>query len=152
MTIVRPPRLEPRDVVRVIAPSGPLPREEFEAGARILQQRYRLRYDPADLFRSQGFLAGPDEHRLTQLAAALADPEAKAVIAARGGHGLLRLLPFLDLSGLREHPKLLIGFSDTTLLLTQALRAGVASLHAPVVTQIPRISADDLQAMYGLME
>jgi muramoyltetrapeptide carboxypeptidase len=152
MTIVRPPRLQPRDVVRVVAPSGPLPREEFEAGARILQQRYRLRYDPADLFATQGFLAGSDEHRLAQLNQALADPEAKAIIAARGGHGLLRLLPFLDLTALRAQPKLIVGFSDVTALLAQALRAGVAALHGPVVTQIPRISPEDLQALYGLME
>jgi muramoyltetrapeptide carboxypeptidase len=151
-TIVRPPRLAPRDVVRVVAPSGPVPREEFEAGARILQQRYRLRYDPADLFASAGFLAGPDEHRLAQLNAALADPEARAVIAARGGYGLLRLLPFLDLAPLRTSPKLIVGFSDVTALLAQAYRAGVASLHGPVVTQVPRISAEDLQALYGLME
>ena len=152
MPLIRPPRLEPRDVVRVIAPSGPLPREEFEAGARLLGQRYRLRYDPADLFQADGFLAGSDEHRLALLAQALADPEAKAVVAARGGYGLLRLLPFIDLSSLRDRPKLLVGFSDTTVLLAQAMRAGVASLHAPVITQLPRISAEDLQAMYGLME
>ena len=152
MEIIRPPRLQPRDVVRVVAASGPVPREEFNAGAGILQQRYRLRYDPADIFASEGFLAGPDEHRLAQLNAALADPEARAVIAARGGYGLLRLLPFLDLAPLRTHPKLIVGFSDVTALLAQAYRAGVASLHGPVVTQIPRISPEDLQALYGLME
>jgi muramoyltetrapeptide carboxypeptidase len=150
--MIRPPRLQPQDVVRVVAPSGPVPRDEFNAGAEILRRRYRLRYDPVDLFASDGFLAGPDEHRLAQLNAALADPEARAVMAARGGHGLLRLLPFIDLTPLRTQPKLIVGFSDVTALLAQAQRAGVASLHGPVVTQVPRISADDLQALYGLME
>ena len=150
--IVCPPRLEPGDVVRVVAASGPLPREEFEAGTRILERRYRLRYDRDDLFRAEGFLAGPDEHRLAELSRALADPDAKAVFLARGGHGLLRLLPFLDLSDLRRHPRAIVGFSDGTALLAQAARAGVASIHGPVITQVHKLPAEDLQSLYGLLE
>jgi muramoyltetrapeptide carboxypeptidase len=152
MPMVRPPRLEPGDVVRVVAPSGPLPREEFEAGARILERRYRLRYDREDLMRAEGFLAGPDEHRLGELAGAFADPDAKAVFLARGGYGLLRLLPFIDLADLRHHPRLIVGFSDGTALLAQAARAGVASVHGPVITQVPRLPEADLQALYALLE
>jgi muramoyltetrapeptide carboxypeptidase len=129
-----------------------VPREELEAGARLLGARYRLRYDPAALFRSEGFLAGPDEHRLAELNAALADPEAKAVMMARGGYGLLRLLPLLDVEALRAHPKPIVGFSDGTALLAFAARAGVAAIHGPVVTQLPRLPAQDVEALYGLLE
>jgi muramoyltetrapeptide carboxypeptidase len=150
--LVRPPRLEPGDVVRVVAPAGPLPRDEFEAGTRILERRYRLRYDRESLFRSEGFLAGPDEHRVAELQAALSDPDAKAVFLARGGYGLLRLLPFLQLHDLRHHPRSIVGFSDGTALLAQAARAGVASIHGPVITQVPRLPEEDLQALYALLE
>ena len=152
MPLVLPPRLSPGDTVRLVAPSGPLPREELEAGARLLGARYRVRYDPALLFRSEGFLAGPDEHRLAELTAALADPDARAVFMARGGYGLLRLLPHLDLSGLRERPKVIVGFSDTTALLATINRAGVAAVHGPVVTQLQRLPAEDHEALFGLLE
>jgi muramoyltetrapeptide carboxypeptidase len=151
-SVLRPPRLAPGDVIRVVAPAGPVPREELEAGARLLGERYRVRYDPAALFRSEGFLAGPDEHRLAELTAALADPEAKAVMLARGGHGLLRLLPFLERAAITSRPKVIVGFSDGTALLAQAARARLASLHGPVLTQLPRLPEDDRRALHGLLE
>jgi muramoyltetrapeptide carboxypeptidase len=150
--MLRPPRLKPGDTVRVVAPAGPVPRQEFEAGAALLAARYRLRYDPATLFRAEGFLAGPDEVRLAELVEAFRDPEAKAVVAARGGYGASRLLPHLDLALLREHPKPLVGFSDITALLAVAARAGVASIHGPVITQLPRLSEEDRAGLFGLLE
>lgn len=150
--MIRPARLRPGDAVRVVAPSGPVPREEFEAGAALLAARYRLRYDPATLFRAQGFLAGPDEVRLAELVEAVRDPEARAVVMARGGYGLLRLLPHLDPNVLREHPKPIVGFSDGTALLAFAARAGVASVHGPVITQLARLPEEDRAGLFGLLE
>jgi len=150
--VIRPPRLQPGDVVRVIAPSFAVPRERFEQGAALLAARYRLRYDPATLFRTERYFAGPDELRLAELEAALRDPEARAVIMARGGHGLLRLLPFLNPDLLRANPKPLVGFSDGTLLCAFAARAGVASIHGPVVAQLGRLPEEDRTALFGLLE
>ncbi|MBC8131493.1 MAG: LD-carboxypeptidase, partial [Deltaproteobacteria bacterium] len=93
--MIRPPRLRAGDVVRVIAPSGPVPREGFTAGAAALGSRYQLRHDDS-LFAREGFLAGPDERRIAELQAALADPEVRGVVMARGGYGLTRILPFID--------------------------------------------------------
>ncbi len=150
--LIRPPRLAPGDVVRLVAPSGPAPREEVEAGARLLAQRYRVRYEPEALFRQDGFLAGPDEHRLRELDAALADPDSKAIFLARGGYGLLRLLPYLVHQRLTARPKAIVGFSDATALLGLAARAGLASIHGPLVTQLPRLPAADREALFGLLE
>jgi muramoyltetrapeptide carboxypeptidase len=152
MPLVLPPRLSPGDTVRIVAPAGPPPREELEAGARILSARYKVRYDPAAVFRTEGYLAGPDEHRLAELQAALADPDARAVFIARGGYGLLRLLPLLDPALLIERPRPIIGFSDATALLGAAARAGLASVHGPVVTQLAKLPADDHAALFGLLE
>jgi muramoyltetrapeptide carboxypeptidase len=150
--VIRPPRLRPGDSVRVVAPASPVPREEFEAGAAVLAARYRLRYDPATLFRADGFLAGPDEVRLAELTDAIRDPEAKAVVLARGGYGLLRLLPHLDPGLLQANPRPIVGFSDGTALLAFAARAGVASVHGPVITQLARLSEEDRAGLYGLLE
>jgi muramoyltetrapeptide carboxypeptidase len=151
-TLQRPPHLKAGDVVRIVAPSGPVPQEELEAGARLLAQRYRVRYDPAAVLRSEGFLAGPDEHRLAQLEAALRDPDTRAVFLARGGYGLLRLLPRIDRARLAADPKPIIGFSDGTALLALAASAGVTSIHGPLVTQLPRVPAADREALFGLLE
>ena len=149
--MIRPPRLHPGDVVRVVAPSGPVPRDAFESGLHVLRARYEVRFDEG-LFAREGFLAGPDERRLDELRAALADPAARAVVMARGGYGLLRLLPFLDPAALAAAPRALVGFSDGTALLAFAARAGVAAIHGPVVTQLGSLPATDQQALFQLLE
>ena len=56
--------------------------------------------------------------------AALADPDARAIVMARGGYGLLRLLPFIDTAALQQRPAPIVGFSDGTALLALAASAG----------------------------
>jgi muramoyltetrapeptide carboxypeptidase len=128
-----------------------VPREGFSAGAAILGRRYSLRHDDA-LFSREGYLAGSDERRLVELTAALADPEARAVVLARGGYGLLRILPFLDPAALAARPIPIVGFSDGTALLAHAARAGVTAVHGPVVTQLPNLPATDHEALFRLLE
>ena len=149
--MIRPPRLAPGEVVRVIAPSAPIPRDAFDAGIGLLAARYQVRYDEG-LFARQGFLAGSDERRLGELRAAVADPEARAIVMARGGYGLLRILPFLDPAAFLASPRPLVGFSDGTALLGWRARAGLTSIHGPMVTQLAALSGDDHRALYRLLE
>jgi muramoyltetrapeptide carboxypeptidase len=149
--VIRAPRLSPGDPIRVIAPSGPVPREAFAAGIDILRARYDVRYDDG-VFARDGYLAGDDERRLHELAAALADPDARAIVMARGGYGLLRLLPFIDAGALAARPRPIVGFSDGTALLAFAARAGVASVHGPVVTQLGNLAAGDHSALFARLE
>ena len=149
--MIRPARIAPGDVVRVVAPSGPVPREAFLAGTAVLRARYDVRYDDG-VFARTGYLAGSDERRLAELGAALADPDARAIIMARGGYGLLRLLPFIDRRALQQRPLPIVGFSDGTALLALAASAGVASIHGPVVTQLGGLSADDQRALFARLE
>ena len=149
--MIRPPRLRAGDLVRLVAPSGPVPRDAFESGLAVLKQRYEVRFDEA-LFTREGFLAGSDERRLGELVVALGDPDARAVLMARGGYGLLRILPFIDPDVLRAAPRPLVGFSDGTALLAFAARAGVASIHGPVLTQLGGLAAADQQALFRLLE
>jgi muramoyltetrapeptide carboxypeptidase len=149
--VIRAPRLAPGDPVRVIAPSGPVPREAFAAGVEVLRARYDVRYDDG-VFAREGYLAGPDERRLAELQAALTDPDARAIVMARGGYGLMRLLPFVDVSALVSRPRPIVGFSDGTALLALAARAGVAAIHGPVVTQLGNLGATDHRALFERLE
>ncbi len=150
--MIRPPRLRPGGVIRIVAPSGPVPREAFKLGADLLRARYDVRYDEATIFARTGFLAGPDEQRMAALLAALIEPDVDAVMMARGGYGLLRLVPFLNPEVLAVRPRPLVGFSDGTALLATAARGGVVSIHGPVVTQLPNLSSDDQRALFERLE
>ncbi len=151
-SVIRPPRLQAGDLVRVVAASGPIPSEAFAAGAARWCERFRLGYDPEVLFAAEGFLAGSDRARLAALIAAIRDPEAKAVVLGRGGYGLLRIVATMSPTLLRDHAKPVIGFSDGTILLALAARSGVAAVHGPVVTQLGRLSDEDRSALFALLE
>jgi muramoyltetrapeptide carboxypeptidase len=149
--LIRPPRLRPGDAVRVVAPSGPVPPDGVAAGLLALEARYQVRRDDG-IFAREGYLAGNDERRLAELSAALVEPDVRAVFMARGGYGLLRILPFLDAAAMRANPRAMVGFSDGTALLGFTARAGLTAVHGPVVTQLGNLPAGDQRALYRMLE
>jgi muramoyltetrapeptide carboxypeptidase len=123
--------------VAVIAPSGPFDRTLVFRGLGFLRQRYQVVFERR-IFERSGYLAGTDERRLAELDARLRDPTLHAVVTARGGYGLTRIAHRAAFDALRSAPKWLVGFSDATVLHLEALRAGVASLHAHNVAGLGR--------------
>jgi len=132
-----PPALVPGDLLAVVAPASAFPREDLLRGLAWLRARYRLRISPG-IFERDGYLAGPDSRRVAELTAAMGDHEVKAIVAARGGYGTMRLLDAFPWEELVRRPKWLVGFSDVTALHAAAGAAGVASVHAPNVTGLGR--------------
>jgi muramoyltetrapeptide carboxypeptidase len=149
--VIRPPRLQPGARVAVVAPAGPVPREDFAAGAAILGARYLLVHDER-IFARSGFLAGDDDARLGELQRALDDPELRAIFCARGGYGLTRILHRLDPAGFLRAPKPIVGFSDVTALHAWSLRQGVTAVHGPVITQLGRLPRENAEALFALLE
>jgi muramoyltetrapeptide carboxypeptidase len=126
-------------VVRVIAPGSPFDPAALERGLEVLRTRLGLRPRfREDLGARDGYLAGDDRRRLAEWSEAVADPEARAIFCARGGYGALRLLPAVDPAPLLARPRWLVGFSDVTALHVLLNRAGLATLHGPVLTQLGR--------------
>lgn len=83
--------------------------------------------------------AGTDERRRQDLQAALDNPEIKAIFAARGGYGTVRIIDQLDFRTFKKFPKWLVGFSDITVLHSHLHhKIGVCSIHG----QMPK-SFDD---------
>jgi muramoyltetrapeptide carboxypeptidase len=132
-----PPALSPGDLVAVVAPSSPFPRDELLRGLAWLRGRYRIRI-AAGAFARDGYLAGSDERRSGELRAAMGDDEVRAIVAARGGYGAMRLLEQVAWDRFARNPKWIVGFSDVTVLHAMAWASGVASVHAPNVTGLGR--------------
>jgi muramoyltetrapeptide carboxypeptidase len=124
-----PKALRPGDRIRVIAPSSPFDRTLFFRGVGWLAERYHVELGEHVLSR-RGFLAGDDAARLADLDAALAAREPAAILVARGGYGASRIAHLANWAALRQAPKWLVGFSDTTLLHLEVQRVGLCSLHA----------------------
>ncbi len=118
--------------VRVIAPASPFPADDFERGVARLRARYEVSFRD-DVHARHGYLAGDDARRVAELREALADETVDAIVPARGGYGVTRLLGRLDPGEVRRAKKLLVGFSDVTGLHALWARAGLRSLHGPMV-------------------
>ena len=113
-----PPPVRKGDLVAVVAPSGPFDPKLLELGCELLRS-WELEpvYRPTIFSKWGNYLAGSDTDRLQWLLESLKNPKIKAVIAARGGYGALRLLPKIDWKQLSKlPPKRVIGFSDITAL------------------------------------
>jgi muramoyltetrapeptide carboxypeptidase len=151
-TLSKPEPLKAGDRIRLIAPASPFDRRLLKAGQRVLESLGLVPVVSRDEFARDGFLAGSDRRRAANLTRALLQDDTKAVWCIRGGYGTARLLSMLDLPRLRQHPKLLVGFSDVTSLLLQlAGPGGFVTIHGPVVTQLPRLPVADLNWLKALL-
>lgn len=111
-----PSMLHPGNVVRLVSPAS-TPGEKAVARSIEILEGFGLRVQLGrHVFDRLGYLAGRDEDRLADLNDALSDPEVRAVIATRGGKGAYRIADRLDFAAMRADPKLLIGFSEVTIL------------------------------------
>lgn len=119
----------------IIAPAGPADPERVARLPALLQRHgFRAKVFPGCHAQHPAlpYLAGDDTQRLHDLHAAFADPEVSAVLCLRGGYGCLRLLDRIDTGLLSRHPKLLIGYSDITVLHVLLNGLGLPSLQAPM--------------------
>jgi muramoyltetrapeptide carboxypeptidase len=109
---------------------------------------FRPHFDPT-IFERAGFFAGSDDRRRAEFQSAIDDPEATAIIVARGGWGAARFANSLDYTGLIANPKWLVGFSDPTILHMQSWRLGIASMHASNLVALGRA---DVSARYEWLD
>jgi muramoyltetrapeptide carboxypeptidase len=131
---MRKPRAwRPGDVIGVCAPAGPVDEARLEKGlAELRSLGFEVRLGASVRART-GFTAGSAEERLRDLHALLADEAVAGIVCARGGAGSGALRRGLDADLIRRQPKLLVGYSDVTLLHLYWDRLGLASLHGPMV-------------------
>jgi len=149
--LIRPAPLRRGDVVRVVAPSGPVDPENLRAGVAILrglglEVRFR-----ADVTARHGYLAGDDARRLAEWREASADREARALFCARGGYGAMRILDQIDPTPLLDPAKWVVGFSDVTALHALLNRAGLVTLHAPLVTTLGHATPAAVEHLRALL-
>jgi muramoyltetrapeptide carboxypeptidase len=133
---IKPPALRPGDTVAVVAPASHFQRELFLAGCQELE---RLGYKPfylPSIFERDLYFAGSAERRARELEEMFERDEVRAVFCARGGYGANYLLPLIDPAKIRRHPKIFLGYSDVTSLLTWLCdAAGLVVFHGPMVAR-----------------
>lgn len=131
---VLPPPLGVGDRVGVAALSGPVSPERLDTGLEALSALGFVPVLAANVRNREGIFAGDDRSRLEAFHALAADPTVRAIVFVRGGHGALRLLPFIDWALLAARPRAYVGYSDLTpFLLEVVTRLGLIAFHGPMV-------------------
>lgn len=133
--LTMPVKIAQGDVIGLITPSSPTTVENLERTRKnIVSLGFRVK-EASNLNKSDGFLAGSDGERLSDIYEMLDDPEVRAIWCVRGGYGSARLLPHLDYDRILSARKTLIGFSDVTALLNGIYsKTGLQVIHGPVGT------------------
>jgi muramoyltetrapeptide carboxypeptidase len=128
-----PPPLSAGARIALVAPASPLwtPREVELATKQTIAMGWEPVLGP-HIAEREGYLAGHDEARASDLNSALRDRSIDGIWCARGGYGTMRILDALDTEAMRRRPKVLLGYSDITALLAAfARRSQVITFHGP---------------------
>ena len=132
----KPRALRQGDTVGIVAPASNIKRELLEAGCDALRL---LGYQPFffdSILEKDLYFAGSTERRARELEEMFVREDVKAILCARGGYGANYLLRQLDPATIVVHPKIFVGYSDITTLLTCfADSAGFVTFHGPMVTK-----------------
>lgn len=122
------------DLVGVVATAGKVKEGSLDRGIALLQSwGLHIVWGKA-VFQQDGYFAGTDQARKTDLQSMLDNPEIKAVFCARGGYGTTRILDQLSFDTFLTQPKWLIGFSDITALHAHLHTLHIQSIHGSTIS------------------
>jgi muramoyltetrapeptide carboxypeptidase len=134
--IIRPASLRPGDKIALVAPASSFSREAFLAGCDRLRQ---MGFEPVysqNIFDRDIYFAGTVERRAHEFQEFWRREDIAALICVRGGYGSNYLVEKLDYDMIAAHPKILLGSSDITSLLTAIHdRTGLIGFHGPMVAK-----------------
>jgi len=140
LPVRQPPYLKPGDTIAITSPAGYITIEEIKPAILQMQSWGLVVKIGQTIGKRDGTFGGSDTERLADFQQLLNDRNVKAIMCARGGYGMVRIIDQLNFSEMRRHPKWLIGFSDVTVLhahLNRVVR--IASIHSKMCNSFPDI-------------
>jgi muramoyltetrapeptide carboxypeptidase len=129
-----PPYLQKGDTIGLVCPAGFMPVEKVSECIRVLNEDWGFTTKVGNTIgRQYHYFSGTDEERVEDFQHMLDDDNVKAILCARGGYGLSRIIDKIDFRKFKTNPKWIIGFSDITILHSHIYRNyNIATLHAPM--------------------
>jgi muramoyltetrapeptide carboxypeptidase len=130
---IKPPALRPGDTIGIVAPASNIKQADLEAGCEALR---RAGYKPFyfdSILEKELYFAGSVKRRVEELQEMLTRDDVRVILCARGGYGANYLLPEKLVI---PQPKIFIGYSDVTCLLTQfSTPNGFVTFHGPMAAK-----------------
>ncbi|MBU1853321.1 MAG: LD-carboxypeptidase [Candidatus Omnitrophica bacterium] len=135
LKIKKPSALKKGDTIGIVAPAWSFDTENFKKGiSKLCGLGFRLKYNQS-IFNRHWSMAGYDIKRAEQINKMFADKDVKAIFCAKAGYGSMRTLPYLDKRIILRNPKIFLGYSDITALLSYLNNVTkMVVFHGPVVS------------------
>ena len=145
--MIQPPHLKTGDKVAITCPAKKLPGDITDA-VKLLESWGLEVVLGETVSASFHQYAGTDELRTKDLQRFLDDNSIKAIFAARGGYGTVRIIDALDFSGFLKTPKWIVGFSDITVLHSHIYaNYQIQSIHGQMPLSIPDATKYSLETL-----
>jgi muramoyltetrapeptide carboxypeptidase len=133
---IKPPALRSGDTIGIVAPASNIKRADLDRGCEALRRAGYRPFYLDSILEQDLYFAGSVERRVHELEEMFVRDDVRAIVCARGGYGANYLLQAIDLEKIKSHPKIFLGYSDVTALLTYfADAAGLVTFHGPMVAK-----------------
>jgi muramoyltetrapeptide carboxypeptidase len=133
-----PPYLQAGDLIGICCGSGHIDAKEVLPSQQVIEGWGFKTVLGQTIGRQDGMFGGTDAERTKDIQDMLDNPEIKAILFARGGYGMVRIIDDLDFRAFNAAPKWLIGFSDVTVIHSHVhARSHVATIHSKMCNSFP---------------
>jgi muramoyltetrapeptide carboxypeptidase len=140
--MITPEYLSKGDTVAIVATARKIDAKTLEPAVRMLKEWGLNVVLGNSIGKELNQLAGPDWQRATDLQKMLDDPSIKAIWAAKGGYGTVRIVDRIDFANFKRKPKWIAGFSDVTVLHSHINAMGIETLHSMMAISAATASED----------
>lgn len=139
-----PPYLKKGDTIGIVCPAGSMPLSKIKNSIASLKSwGYKVACGDT-LGKRKTYFSGLDENRTADFQQMLNDKNVQAILCARGGYGVSRIIDGIDFTEFRKHPKWIIGYSDITVFHAHIFtNYHTASLHSPMAGAFNDVEDDD---------
>lgn len=143
--------LRPGDLLYLCAPAKKIDTDIQNSAIQTITG-HGFKIEPSKhLLNEHYYFSGTIEERLYDLQKGLDHPTAKAIVCARGGYGLIQLLPLLDWTEFKRNPKWIVGFSDVTNLHLEIGQMSFPCIHSTMPLNFSDNSRESLSTLWNAL-
>lgn len=128
--VIMPEYLKKGDTVGILATARKIDLATLQPGIKLLESWGLNVIIGKSIGKEQNQLAGPDWQRATDFQEMLDNQNVKAIWAAKGGYGTVRIVDRINFDNFKKKPKWVIGFSDVTVMHSHINNMDIGTLHA----------------------
>lgn len=142
-----PTYLKKGDTVAILATARKIDEPTLQPAIKLLESWGLKVVLGKTIGREENQLAGADWYRATDFQEMLDNPNVKAIWAAKGGYGTVRIIDRIDFTNFKKNPKWIMGFSDVTVLHSHINKMNIETIHSMMALSTKTASAQAIETL-----